>query len=100
MKLFEDIAATARVRPNSVYQGLLENLEEISRAKPLIVFIRHADQLMADIGPALVELLLKWERYVRAADGVRAMYLVVEMGPRAPVRAAFFPGRVMPDFRD
>jgi hypothetical protein len=70
----------------------LENLSEISEREGLIVYIRHADRLLADIGPALIHVLTFWEQFVRHATGVHPMSLVPETGPGARVDAAFFPG--------
>jgi hypothetical protein len=90
--LSDHIAEAAQVPSNTSFQALMENLSALSDEEPLIVYVRHGDRLLADIGPALIHVLTGWERYVRHAAGVHSMYLVVETGPRAKVNAAFHPG--------
>jgi hypothetical protein len=90
--LFDQIAEAARVRTGTSFQALLENLSDVSEREPLVVYVRRGDRLLSDVGPALVHVLTSWEQYVRHATGVHPMYLVVEMGPREKVNAAFYPG--------
>jgi hypothetical protein len=90
--LSDHIAEAARIPTGTSFQALLENLSELSDREPVIVYIRHSDRLLADIGPALIHVLTSWEGYVRHAAGVHPMYLVMETGPRATVSAAFHPG--------
>lgn len=92
--LFHQIASAAGIAAGS-FQAMLELLEDLSAAKPLVVCIRGGDRLLADIGPALIRILLGWERFARHGRGVSQMYLVVEIGPTAPIHAAFFPGGVV-----
>jgi hypothetical protein len=54
--------------------------------------VRHADRLLADIGPALLYVAASWESFARHGKGVHSMYLVLDTGPRAKVSAAFYPG--------
>ena len=90
--LSDQIAVAAQIPTRTSFQALLENLSELSDREPLIVYVRHGDRLLADIGPALIHVLTSWERFVRHGTGVHPMYLVVETGPRARVNAAFYPG--------
>jgi hypothetical protein len=90
--VFDHIAQAAHVPCSGSFQALLENLGDLADQKPLVVFIRHADRLLADVGPALIHVLAGWERFSRHGAGVHSMYLVVDMGPRATVHAAFYPG--------
>ena len=89
---FNAIAKAANVSDNSSFQALLENLSELSEQQPLVVYLHRADRLLADVGPALIHVMTGWERFVRLGAGVHPMYLVVEIGPRATVHAAFYPG--------
>jgi hypothetical protein len=93
--LSDQIAKAARIPTSTSFQALLENLSELSEREPLIVYIRHGDRLLADVGPALIHVLTGWERYVRHAAGVHPLYLVIEIGPRATVNAAFYPGGIV-----
>ena len=89
--LLDDIAAACEVSPGG-FQATLENLEDLSHDKPLVIFVRRANYLLADVGPALIDVITGWERFCRHANGVSAMYLVLEVGPRAIIEAAFNPG--------
>lgn len=89
--LLENIATSCGVESGS-FQAVLENLEDISHEKPLVVVVRDADRLLADVGPALVHVITGWERFTHHALGISAMYLVLEMGPRAVTNSAFYPG--------
>ena len=93
--LSDQIAEAAQIPTRTSFQALLENLSELSDRGPLIVYVRHGDRLLADIGPALIHVITGWERFVRHARGVHSMYLVIETGPRARVDAAFYPGGVV-----
>jgi len=90
--VFDHIAQAAQLPYTGSFQALLETLGDLADQKPLVVLIRHADRLLADIGPALIQIATGWERFARHAGGVHAMYLVLETGPRAKVQAAFYPG--------
>ena len=74
------------------FQALLENLEDLSLERPLVVFVQGGLKLLADVGPAVVHFMAGWEQYARHSNGVSSMYLVIETGPRAVTGAAFFPG--------
>jgi len=89
--LIDNIAASCGVNSSS-FQAFLENLEEISHELPLVIVVRDADRLLADVGPALIHFMAGWEGFCRHASGISAMYLVLETGPRATVNAAFYPG--------
>jgi hypothetical protein len=89
--LFDLIADAAKI-PTGSFQALLENLEDLSQDQPLILFVRGSLQLLADVGPALMHLMTGWESFARHANGVSAMYLVLETGSQAQVDRAFFPG--------
>jgi hypothetical protein len=93
-KLLDEISAAAGVMPGS-FQAVLENLEDLSHEKPLVVFVRRAHHLMADVGPAILHLVDGWETFTHHANGISAMYLVLETGPRGQVDAAFYPGGVV-----
>lgn len=73
----------------------MEVIEDLSLTQPVVVFIRNADRLLADVGPALISVALGWEGFARHGSGVGSMYLVLEIGPRATVDAAFFPGGIV-----
>lgn len=73
-------------------QAVLENLEDLSSETPLIVVVRRAHRLLADVGPAVLHLLDGWESFTHHGSGVSPMYLVLETGPRAQVSEAFHPG--------
>jgi hypothetical protein len=90
--LFDQIAAAAGLDGSNHFQALLEKLSALADQKPLIVYVRHADRLLGDVGPALLHISTFWESFVRHGSGVHSMYLVLETGPRAKVNAAFFPG--------
>jgi hypothetical protein len=93
--LLDDVAGAAGVAPHQAFQATLENLEDLSHEKPLIVVVRHADRLLADAGPAVLHLMAGWERFTHHASGISAMYLVLETGPSAVTQSAFFPGGVV-----
>jgi hypothetical protein len=90
--LSDHIAEAAQIPTCTSFQALVENLSDLSEREPLIVYVRHGDRLLMDIGPALIHVLTSWEGFVRHGNGVHPMYLVVETGPRATVNAAFHPG--------
>jgi hypothetical protein len=90
--VLDHIAQAAHVANHGSFQSLLESLGDLADRKPLVVVIRHADRLLADVGPALIHVLAGWERFARHGSGVHSMYLVVETGPRSTVHAAFYPG--------
>jgi hypothetical protein len=92
--LLENIAASCDVRPGS-FQAILENLEDLTHETPLVIVVRGADRLLADVGPALIHLITGWEGFTHHASGVSAMYLVLETGPRAVTDSAFCPGGVV-----
>lgn len=90
--LSDQIAEAAKIPTSGSFQALLENLSELSEREPLVVYVRHGDRLLADIGSALIHVITGWENYTRHGTGVHSMYLVIETGPRATVNAAFYPG--------
>ena len=90
--LFDQIAEAGLLPKSGSFQALLEDLEDLSKNKPLIVFVRNSNRLLADIGPALIHIVTGWAGFTRHAGGVSSMYLVLETGPRATVHAAFYPG--------
>ena len=90
--LSDQIAEAADIPARTSFQALLENLSVLSDNEPLIVYVRHGDRLLADIGPALLHVITGWESFVRHGAGVHPLYLVIETGPRATVHAAFYPG--------
>ena len=73
----------------------MENLEELSEEKPLVVVVRDADRLLADVGPAIIHLIADWEDFTHHASGTSAMYLVLETGSRVTVNSAFYPGGIV-----
>ena len=89
--LMDRIAAACQTRSGS-FQAFLENLEDLSHERPLIVIVRHADRLLADVGPALIHFITGWERFTHHANGISAIYLILETGPRAITQSAFYPG--------
>lgn len=89
--LFDNIAEACEVPPGG-FQSTMEHLEDLSHDKPLVIVVRRAHYLLADVGPALITVITGWERFCRHASGVSAMYLVLEVGPRAGIDAAFHPG--------
>lgn len=90
--LFDRVAEAALVPKRTSFQALLENLGDLADREPLVVYVRHFDRLLADIGPAAIHVLAGWEGFARHGTGVHSMYLVVETGPGAKVNAAFYPG--------
>jgi hypothetical protein len=88
------IAASCGVMSGS-FQAFLENLENITNERPLVVVVRDADRLLADVGPALMHIVAGWESFTHHANGISAMYLVLETGPRALTNSAFYPGGVV-----
>ena len=90
--LFNQIAAAAELPSISHIQVLFEYLGDLSDQTPTIVYVRHANRLLADVGPALLHVVAGWEAYARHGEGVHAMYLVLDIGPRAITQAAFYPG--------
>jgi hypothetical protein len=90
-KLFDLIEEVALISASSL-QALLESLEDLSATEPLVLYIRGVDRLLADVGPAVLHIATGWEGFAHHANGVSAMFLVLETGPRATVDAAFFPG--------
>jgi hypothetical protein len=92
VQLFNQIAKAADVPVDSSYQALLEHLGDMADKMPLVLYVQHADRLLADVGPALIAIMASWEKFARHGTGVHAMYLVVDIGPRATVDAAFWPG--------
>jgi|SRR6185437_15548145 len=92
--LLDSITEAAGVT-SGAFQAVLENLENLSREKPLVVCVRGADRLLADIGPAVIHLITGWEGFTHHASGISAMYLVLETGPRAITNCAFYPGGVV-----
>jgi hypothetical protein len=93
-QLFELIEAAVPVEGGS-FQALLEGLEDAFPDSPLVICVRGADQLLADVGPALLHVIAGWEAFTHHANGVSAMYLVLETGPSATVNTAFYPGGVV-----
>ena len=91
LPLFDQIATEAKLPSVSHVQVLFEYLGDLSDQKPIIVYVQHADRLLADIGPALLGLITGWEGYARHGNGVHSMYLVLDTGPRAVTNAAFHP---------
>jgi hypothetical protein len=92
--LLDNVTASCGVLPGS-FQAILENLEDISHEMPLVIVVRDADRLLADVGPAIIHLITGWESFTHHASGISAMYLVLETGPRAITNAAFHPGGVV-----
>lgn len=90
--LFNQIAIAAELPSVSHIQVLFEYLGDLSERKPIIVHVRHADRLLADVGPALLHFVSAWEGYARHGNGVHPMYLVLDTGPQAITNAAFSPG--------
>ena len=90
--LFSQITTTAELPSASHIQVLFEYLGDLSDQMPIIVYVRHADRLLADVGPALLDVVAAWEGYARHGNGVHPMYLVLDTGPRAIINAAFYPG--------
>jgi len=93
--LLDDVVGAAGVAPHHSFQATLENLEDLSHEKPLIVVVRCADRLLADVGPAVLHLMAGWEDFTHHASGISAMYLVLETGPSAVTQSAFYPGGVV-----
>jgi hypothetical protein len=75
--LFDQIAEAALVPKRTSFQALLEHLGELSDREPLIIYLRHSDRLLADVGPALIHVLTGWELFCRHGTGVHSMYLVL-----------------------
>ena len=48
--LFNRVVQAARVPECTSFQALLENLGDLSDQKPLILFIRNGDRILADVG--------------------------------------------------
>jgi hypothetical protein len=92
--LLDQITASCGVMSGS-FQAVLENLENLSHEQPLVVVVRAADRLLADTGPALLHVITGWEGFTHHGNGVSAMYLVLETGPRAVTDSAFYPGGVV-----
>ena len=92
MLLFNQIASEAKLPSVSHIQVLFEYLGDLSDQIPIIVYVRRADRLLADVGPALLDVMASWEGYARHGNGVHSMYLVLDTGPRAITNAAFYPG--------
>jgi hypothetical protein len=90
----ENVAASCGVTPGS-FQAILENLDDLSHEMPLVIVVRDADHLLADVGPAIIHLITGWEGFTHHASGVSAIYLVLETGPRAVTHSAFYPGGVV-----
>jgi hypothetical protein len=92
--LLDNITSSCDVRSGS-FQAVLENLEDLTHEKPLVVIVRDADRLLADVGPAIIHVITGWEGFTHHASGISAMYLVLETGPNAVTNSAFFPGGVV-----
>ena len=92
LPLLNQIATEVKLPSISHIQVLFEYLGDLSDQMPIIVYVRHADRLLADIGPALLSVIAGWEAYARHGNGVHSMYLVLDTGPRATTSAAFYPG--------
>jgi hypothetical protein len=92
--VLDDIASSSGVIPDG-FQATLENLEDISHEVPLVIVVRDADRLLADVGPALIHVITAWEAFTHHANGISAMYLVLEMGSREVTNSAFYPGGVV-----
>ena len=73
-------------------QATLEHLEELSHDMPLVIVVRDADRLLADVGLALIHFIAGWESFTHHASGISATHLVLETGPRAVTHSAFYPG--------
>ena len=54
LPLFDQIATGAKLPSVSHVQVLFEYLGDLSDQMPIIVYVQHADCLLADIGPALL----------------------------------------------
>jgi hypothetical protein len=87
--LFDLIQRAASI-PGGSFQALLENLEEAYASSVLILHIRGADRLLADIGPALLHVMTGWEGFTHHLNGESRMYLVLDTGPVAKMTAAFY----------
>lgn len=92
--LLDSIAASCGVRSGS-FQAVLENIEDLTHQTPIVIVVRDADRLLADVGPALIHVITGWEGFTHHANGISAMYLVLETGPSAVTNSAFFPGGVV-----
>ena len=90
--LLNEIATAAKLPSISHIQVFLEYLGDLSDQTPIIVYVRHADRLLADVGPALLHVVTAWEAHARHGNGVHSMYLVLDTGPRAITQSAFYPG--------
>ena len=62
--LFDRIAAAAFLEGSNSFQALLEKLSALADQEPLIVYVRHADRLLADVGPALLHISTFWESFL------------------------------------
>lgn len=94
-KLLDDIASLSGVTRGGGLQATLENLEDITHGVPLVIIVRDADRLLADISPAPIHLTTGWEGFTHHGNGISAMYLVLETGPRAVTNGAFYPGGIV-----
>jgi hypothetical protein len=92
--LLDSIGEATGIRAGS-FQATMENLEELSEERPLVIVVRDADRLLVDAGPAIIHLIADWEDFTHHASGISAMYLVLETGPRATVDSAFYPGGIV-----
>ncbi len=92
--LLDEITSLAGVSSGS-FQAVLENLEDLSHEKPLVVVVRGAERLLADVGPAVMHLMTGWEEFAHHANGISDMYLVLETGPSAITQSAFYPGGIV-----
>jgi len=90
--LMDDIRAAIDVTTGSSLQAFLEQLEDHSHEKPLVVIVRNTDRLLADVGPAVLHFTAAWEGFTHHSSGISSMYLVLETGPREITNAAFYPG--------
>ena len=63
LPLLNQIATEAKLPSVSHVQVLLEYLGDPSDQMPVIVYVRYADRLLADIEPALLGVIASWEAY-------------------------------------
>ena len=87
-QLLNQIAAAAELPWISHIQVFFEYVGDLSDQRPVIVYVRHANQLLANVGPALLRFVTAWERYARHGNGVHSMYLVLYTGPGEVVNVA------------
>lgn len=91
VELFRGIAEACRepgMRTGSL-QAMYEQLEDLSKQQPLVLVIRGADRLLADVGVSLLGAMAHWEGFVRHGSGLSEMYLVLDTGPAENANSAW-----------